>query len=156
MCTRYTVHVHLAVYRSASLPYLPRRNHPRKDAPRYLFSLPRAPCLHLAPPPSTRFPPGQSTCLWLSCVFGFENVGKSYSSRIGKHKKDPTAKYCQLATAAVGGGASCRTWVFRGFWEDTGALKFITDRRSQKIPEISAEPGERRCWRYPSPGSRRS
>lgn len=61
---------------------------------------------------------------------------------ISKHKKDPTAKYCQLATAAVGGGASCRTLVFRGFWEDTGALKFITDRRSQKIPEIAVDPGE--------------
>lgn len=34
-----------------------------------------------------------------------------------------------------------RTWVFRGFYEDKGALKFITDRRSQKIPEIAADPG---------------
>lgn len=61
---------------------------------------------------------------------------------VAKHKHDPTAKYCQLATAAIGGGASCRTWVFRGFWEDTGALKFITDRRSEKIGEIAADPCE--------------
>lgn len=60
---------------------------------------------------------------------------------IARHKKDPTAKYCQLGTAAIGGGASVRTWVFRGFYEDKGALKFITDRRSQKIPEIAADPG---------------
>lgn len=31
--------------------------------------------------------------------------------------------------------------MFRGFYEDTGALKFITDRRSQKIPEIAADSG---------------
>lgn len=63
-------------------------------------------------------------------------------SSIARHKNDPTAKYCQLATAAIGGGASCRTWVFRGFYEDKGALKFVTDRRSQKVPEIAADPGE--------------
>lgn len=60
---------------------------------------------------------------------------------IARHKNDPTAKYCQLGTAAIGGGASVRTWVFRGFYEDTGALKFVTDRRSQKILEIAADPG---------------
>lgn len=60
---------------------------------------------------------------------------------IARHKNDPTAKYCQLGTAAIGGGGSVRTWVFRGFYEDKGALKFITDRRSQKIPEIAADPG---------------
>lgn len=60
-------------------------------------------------------------------------------NRIAKHKNDPTAKYCQLATAAIGGGASCRTWVFRGFWEDTCVLKFITDLRSEKVPEIAAD-----------------
>ncbi|CAM9662989.1 unnamed protein product, partial [Hapterophycus canaliculatus] len=65
---------------------------------------------------------------------------------IARHKNDPTAKYCQLATAALGGGASCRTWVFRGFYEDTGALKFITDRRSQKIPEIAADPAGEVCF----------
>ncbi|CAN0062383.1 unnamed protein product [Scytosiphon promiscuus] len=65
---------------------------------------------------------------------------------IARHKHDPTTKYCQLATAALGGGASCRTWVFRGFYEDTGALKFITDRRSQKIPEIAADPAGEVCF----------
>lgn len=59
---------------------------------------------------------------------------------IAKHQDDPTAKYCQLATAAIGGGASCRTWVFRGFWDNTNALKFITDRRSDKVAEIAADP----------------
>ena len=65
---------------------------------------------------------------------------------IARHKNDPTAKYCQLGTAAIGGGASVRTWVFRGFYEDTGALKFVTDRRSQKIPEIAADPGACVLW----------
>eukprot|EP00903_Cladosiphon_okamuranus_P011488 g10820.t1 len=65
---------------------------------------------------------------------------------IARHKNDPTAKYCQLGTAAIGGGASVRTWVFRGFYEDTGALKFITDRRSQKIPEIAADPAGEVCF----------
>ncbi|CAM9528990.1 unnamed protein product [Ectocarpus sp. 6 AP-2014] len=65
---------------------------------------------------------------------------------IARHKNDPTAKYCQLATAAIGGGASCRTWVFRGFYEDKGALKFVTDRRSQKVPEIAADPAGEVCF----------
>eukprot|EP00752_Nemacystus_decipiens_P009839 g8777.t1 len=65
---------------------------------------------------------------------------------IARHKNDPTAKYCQLGTAAIGGGASVRTWVFRGFYEDKGALKFITDRRSQKVPEIAADPAGEVCF----------
>ncbi|CAB1113600.1 unnamed protein product [Ectocarpus sp. CCAP 1310/34] len=68
---------------------------------------------------------------------------------IARHKNDPTAKYCQLATAAIGGGASCRTWVFRGFYEDKGALTFVTDRRSQKVPEIAADPVGSRLARPP-------
>ncbi|CAN0121281.1 unnamed protein product, partial [Ectocarpus fasciculatus] len=43
-------------------------------------------------------------------------------------------------------GASCRTWVFRGFYEDKGALKFVTDRRSQKVPEIDADPAGEVCF----------
>eukprot|EP00953_Heterococcus_sp_UTEX-ZZ885_P030407 16061-Heterococcus_DN1.PRE.1 len=60
---------------------------------------------------------------------------------LAKHKKDPTSKYMQLATATADGDVSCRTVVYRGFQEQVSGpndlaafyyLKTITDRRSNK------------------------
>ncbi|CAM9386288.1 unnamed protein product, partial [Discosporangium mesarthrocarpum] len=67
---------------------------------------------------------------------------------LNQHKGDPTSRYLQIATSAIGGGVSCRTVVFRGFWEETGALKFITDHRSQKIQEIETDPRAEVCWYF--------
>ncbi|CAM9945124.1 unnamed protein product [Choristocarpus tenellus] len=63
-----------------------------------------------------------------------------------RHEGDPTARYVQIATSAIGGGVSCRTVVFRGFWNEMGAVKFITDRRSSKVAEIAADPRAELCW----------
>ncbi|KAG5176421.1 hypothetical protein JKP88DRAFT_334993 [Tribonema minus] len=64
-----------------------------------------------------------------------------------KHKRDPTSKYMQLATATADGDVSCRWVVFRGFLEALSGehefephhmLKMITDLRSTKCTEIAS------------------
>jgi PPOX class probable FMN-dependent enzyme len=60
------------------------------------------------------------------------------------------ARYAQLATVRADGRPANRTVVFRGFWEPTQQLKFITDRRSEKIEQILAQPWGELCWYFPN------
>ena len=59
------------------------------------------------------------------------------------------ARYAQLATVRADGRPANRTIVFRGFLEDQGHLKFITDRRSAKADQITAHPWGELCWYFP-------
>ena len=58
------------------------------------------------------------------------------------------ARYAQLATVQTNRPAN-RTVVFRGFLEDSNTLKFVTDRRSQKVGEIADNPWGALCWYFP-------
>jgi pyridoxamine 5'-phosphate oxidase len=58
-------------------------------------------------------------------------------------------KFVQLATVRPDGHPANRTVVFRGFWEETNQLKFITDFRSQKILDIYEQPWSEVCWYFP-------
>jgi pyridoxamine 5'-phosphate oxidase len=78
---------------------------------------------------------------------------------LAKHKKDPTSKYMQLATATADGDVSCRTVVYRGFQEQVSGpndlvsfyyLKTITDRRSNKVNDIASNPRAEVCWYFPN------
>ncbi len=60
------------------------------------------------------------------------------------------ARYAQLATVRTDGRPANRTVVFRGFLEPTQQLKFITDRRSEKIGQILAQPWGELCWYFPN------
>lgn len=60
------------------------------------------------------------------------------------------ARYAQLATLRPDGRPANRTVVFRGFLEPTQQLKFITDRRSEKIGQILAQPWGELCWYFPN------
>lgn len=60
------------------------------------------------------------------------------------------ARYAQLATVRSDGRPANRTVVFRGFLEPTQQLKFITDRRSEKIGQILAQPWGELCWYFPN------
>jgi pyridoxamine 5'-phosphate oxidase len=60
------------------------------------------------------------------------------------------ARYAQLATVRADGRPANRTVVFRGFLEPTQQLKFITDRRSEKIGQILAQPWGELCWYFPN------
>ncbi|GAB4354337.1 MAG: hypothetical protein Fur0042_23310 [Cyanophyceae cyanobacterium] len=68
------------------------------------------------------------------------------------------ARYLQLATVRSDGTPANRTVVFRGFGPDQDPdpglgggdrLRFVTDRRSEKIDQIAANPAAEACWYFP-------
>ncbi len=59
------------------------------------------------------------------------------------------ARYVQLATVRTDGRPANRTVVFRGFLDSTNQLKFITDDRSEKIEQLTAQPWAEVCWYFP-------
>jgi pyridoxamine 5'-phosphate oxidase len=65
------------------------------------------------------------------------------------HRNRPEARFLQLATIAVDGYPANRTVVFRGFLPDSNRLKFVCDRRSQKIEQIRLNPLAEACWYFP-------
>ncbi|CAM9840270.1 unnamed protein product [Chrysoparadoxa australica] len=71
----------------------------------------------------------------------------SVESCLARAQGDPTAKYLQLATVEDQ-QPRCRTVVFRGFHEATTSLKFITDSRSNKIPQLGSNSLTEACWYF--------
>jgi pyridoxamine 5'-phosphate oxidase len=61
----------------------------------------------------------------------------------------PYARYVQLATVRPDGRPANRTVVFRNYLNDTNQLRFIVDRRSEKIAQIHAQPWAEICWYFP-------
>jgi pyridoxamine 5'-phosphate oxidase len=59
------------------------------------------------------------------------------------------ARYFQLATVRADGRPANRTVVFRGFLPDSNQLMMISDRRSQKVPQIAQIPWGEICWYFP-------
>ncbi len=60
------------------------------------------------------------------------------------------ARYLQLATVKANGRPANRTVVFRGFLAESNQLKFISDRRSNKIDQIQQNPWAEACWYFPN------
>ncbi|MGD1903082.1 MAG: Npun_F5749 family FMN-dependent PPOX-type flavoprotein [Geitlerinemataceae cyanobacterium] len=59
------------------------------------------------------------------------------------------ARYFQLATIAPDGSPTNRTVVFRGFLDPGDRVQIITDARSEKIPQLAADPRAEVCWYFP-------
>jgi pyridoxamine 5'-phosphate oxidase len=59
------------------------------------------------------------------------------------------ARYLQLATVRSDGRPANRTVVFRNFLPETNQLKFIADRRSEKIAQLVTQPWAEACWYFP-------
>jgi pyridoxamine 5'-phosphate oxidase len=59
------------------------------------------------------------------------------------------ARYFQLASIREDGRPANRTVVFRGFLADSNQLMIISDRRSQKVPQIQQTSGAEICWYFP-------
>ncbi len=59
------------------------------------------------------------------------------------------ARYFQLATVRANGQPANRTVVFRGFLPNSNQIATITDRRSQKIPQIEQNAWAEICWYFP-------
>jgi len=58
----------------------------------------------------------------------------------------PQSRYVQLATVRADGRPANRTLVFRGFQDPGDHLLFATDRRSEKIVHLKANPWVEVCW----------
>jgi pyridoxamine 5'-phosphate oxidase len=72
------------------------------------------------------------------------------SRALHRNRSLANARYLQLATVATNGRPANRTVVFRGFLPETSQLKFITDRRSQKVDQILRSPWGEACWYFPN------
>lgn len=66
-----------------------------------------------------------------------------------RNRSLPYARYVQLATVRPDGRPANRTVVFRGFWNETNQLRFVSDRRSQKIGQLQTCPFAEVCWYFP-------
>lgn len=69
-------------------------------------------------------------------------------SALKKNRREPQARYLQLATVAADGTPRNRTVVFRGFAEDGEGLLAVTDTRSDKVGELMAQPRVELCWYF--------
>jgi pyridoxamine 5'-phosphate oxidase len=65
-----------------------------------------------------------------------------------RNRSRPESRYLQLATVRPDGKPANRTVVFRGFVENSDQLIFITDRRSDKFPQIIQNPWAEACWYF--------
>ncbi len=59
------------------------------------------------------------------------------------------ARYLQLATVRPNGRPANRTVVFRGFYDPTNQLQFVTDRCSEKVSQIAHCSWGEACWYFP-------
>ncbi|MEB3288556.1 MAG: Npun_F5749 family FMN-dependent PPOX-type flavoprotein [Leptolyngbya sp.] len=65
-----------------------------------------------------------------------------------RHRSQPHSRYAQLATLSAHGRPANRTVVFRGFYQDSNALMFVTDSRSAKVMDITQTPWGELCWYF--------
>ncbi|AFY68783.1 pyridoxamine 5'-phosphate oxidase-related FMN-binding protein [Thalassoporum mexicanum PCC 7367] len=74
---------------------------------------------------------------------------RSFLARsLHKHKSEPQSRYFQIATVDKQGYPTNRTVVFRGFREKDDQIKFITDRRSEKVLHLDRQPRAEICWYF--------
>ncbi|HEY9762151.1 MAG TPA: Npun_F5749 family FMN-dependent PPOX-type flavoprotein [Trichocoleus sp.] len=65
-----------------------------------------------------------------------------------RNRSRPYSRYLQLATLRPNGKPANRTVVFRGFLQDTNALTFVTDIRSEKVGHLAHQPWAEACWYF--------
>jgi pyridoxamine 5'-phosphate oxidase len=65
-----------------------------------------------------------------------------------RNRSSLDSRYLQLATVRPDGKPANRTVVFRGFVEQSDRLIFITDRRSDKLPQLAQNPWAEACWYF--------
>jgi len=75
------------------------------------------------------------------------------TASIEKESQEPASRFVTLATVTADQEPRARTVVFRGFLdgvEDSGGatLKFVTDKRSEKIGEIASNPKCEVMWYF--------
>jgi pyridoxamine 5'-phosphate oxidase len=76
------------------------------------------------------------------------------TAAIHRNRSLANSRYAQLATVTADGKPANRTIVFRGFVDEiipdrSHDLKFITDRRSEKVSQIAQNAWGELCWYFP-------
>jgi pyridoxamine 5'-phosphate oxidase len=76
------------------------------------------------------------------------------TAAIHRNRSLANSRYAQLATIGVDGKPANRTIVFRGFVDEimldrSNDLKFVVDRRSEKIAQIAQNTWGELCWYFP-------
>jgi PPOX class probable FMN-dependent enzyme len=72
------------------------------------------------------------------------------SRALHRNRSQPNARYVQLATLRPDGRPANRTVVFRGILDDdSNALQFVTDTRSEKVDQLRQNPQTEACWYFP-------
>jgi pyridoxamine 5'-phosphate oxidase len=76
------------------------------------------------------------------------------TAAIHRNRSLVNSRYAQLATIGINGKPANRTIVFRGFVDEiipdrSHDLKFITDRRSEKVTQIAQNAWGELCWYFP-------
>jgi len=82
--------------------------------------------------------------------------GALLQGALHRNRSQPHSRFVQLATVDRAGRPHCRTVVFRGLQpviqptqSDSGpVLQFVTDRRSEKITDLSHSPIVEICWYF--------
>lgn len=64
------------------------------------------------------------------------------------NRERPESRYFQLSTLGPHGRPANRTVVFRGFFDSTYQLQIVTDKRSEKIHHLNANPWAEICWYF--------
>lgn len=82
------------------------------------------------------------------------NPWRSHLARsLHQHRNQPESRFFHLATVDAAQRPRNRTVVFRGFLEHSDryldCLKIVTDRRSQKYDQITANPYAEVSWYFP-------
>jgi len=72
------------------------------------------------------------------------HLARALHSNRAKHH----SRYFQLATVSPERLPKNRTVVFRGFLESSNQIQIITDSRSEKVSQISHQPGGEICWYF--------
>jgi pyridoxamine 5'-phosphate oxidase len=73
---------------------------------------------------------------------------EALKTALKKNRREPQARYLQLATVAADGSPRNRTVVFRGFADASDDLLVVTDTRNEKVGELIAEPRVELCWYF--------
>lgn len=72
------------------------------------------------------------------------------SRALHRNRSQPDARYVQLATLRPEGRPANRTVVFRGFLDDdSNALQFVSDARSEKVDQLQHTLQAEACWYFP-------
>lgn len=77
----------------------------------------------------------------------FPSWRDTLSAQLDRHAHLPYSRFVSVATVRTDGRPANRTLTFRFFLSD-GRLLFTTDTRTDKVPQLAANPWVEACWYF--------